>query len=42
MTDLEPTNLLDEANEDLELYRLHRVGRQHMTFTELWLEWIHL
>jgi hypothetical protein len=37
---LEPTNLLDEANEDLRLYRLKRVGRQHMTFYELWREWL--
>lgn len=33
-------NWLDEANEDLRLYRLHRVGREHMTFEQLWEEWL--
>lgn len=33
---------LDEANEDLRLYRLKRVGRKNMSFYELWAEWIRL
>jgi hypothetical protein len=31
---------LDEANEDLRLYRLRRVGWRNMSFESLWREWI--
>jgi len=41
MYNLDPINWLSEANEDLRLYRLQRVGRQHMSLQELWEAWIH-
>jgi hypothetical protein len=31
---------LSEANEDLRLYRLKRVGRKYLTFEQLWREWL--
>ena len=37
---LEPLNYLDEANEDLRIYRLRRVGRRHLSFEQMWREWL--
>ena len=33
-------NWLDDALLDLWIFTLHRVGHEHMTYEELWRDWI--